>query len=146
MIKNLISWEHFGPCLRNKRFSQIKGLCWNTANNINFHYRINSVEINDQIFQYIKKKTVFGPFSQFWGQKGHACTISYGFLVVYRKSPHGEFPPGQFPLGEFPPGEFPPSKFPPSEFPPNEFVGKWMCYHCALCTHINMWLNSNKLV
>ena len=38
-------------------------LCMNTWNNINFHYRTNSVEINYQIFFKIKKNTSFGPFS-----------------------------------------------------------------------------------
>ena len=31
-------------------FFQIKDLCGNTANNKNFHFRTNSVKINDQIF------------------------------------------------------------------------------------------------
>ena len=40
---------------QEKRFSQIWDLCRNTANHINFHYRANSVENNNQIFQKIKK-------------------------------------------------------------------------------------------
>ena len=47
---NLIGWEHFSLYLRNQNFSQIWDLCRNTVNNINFHYRSNSVKINDQIF------------------------------------------------------------------------------------------------
>ena len=42
-----------------QKFSQIWNLCRNTANNINFHYRLNSVKINTKIFQYIQKKTLF---------------------------------------------------------------------------------------
>ena len=34
-----------------KSFSQILYLCRNTANNTHFHYRTNSIKINDQIFQ-----------------------------------------------------------------------------------------------
>ena len=33
---------------QESEFSQIWDLCWNTANNTNFHYRTNSVKINDQ--------------------------------------------------------------------------------------------------
>ena len=40
---------------------------------MNFHYRSNSVKINDQIFQGIEKNPVFGPFwapfFKFWWQK-----------------------------------------------------------------------------
>ena len=139
----MISWEHFGPCLRNKRFSQIKGLCWNTANNINFHYRINSVEINDQIFQYIKKNPVFGPFSQFLGQKGHACTISYGFLVVYRKSPLVNFPLVNFhwvnshlvnfPLANSHPVNSHLVNFHPMNLLANECVIIVLCVHILTC-------------
>ena len=46
---NLIDWEHFGPYLRNKNFSRIWGLCRNTANNVSFHYRTNSVKTNDLV-------------------------------------------------------------------------------------------------
>ena len=59
----------FWPISQEPEFSQIWDLCRNTANNINFHYRTNSVKINDKIFQYFQKKTcfwsIFGPFSQF---------------------------------------------------------------------------------
>ena len=59
---NLIGREHFGPYPSNKNFP--KYLCRNTANNLNFHYRTNSVKSNDQNFQYIQKKTLF--LAYFW--------------------------------------------------------------------------------
>ena len=83
----------------------------NTANNRNFHYRTNSVKINDRIFQYIQKNPVFGPFlshfHNFWGKKiflGNPAlsrTTSYGFLAscqnlektndkIPRKHPDGQ--------------------------------------------------------
>ena len=58
---NLIGWEHFGPYF--PEFCQIWDLCRNIANNIHFHYRTNSVKINDKIFQYIHK-TLF--LAHFW--------------------------------------------------------------------------------
>ena len=62
----------FWPMSQEQKFSQIWDFCRNTAN-INFHYRSNSVKINDQIFQGIEKNPVFGPFwapfFKFWGQK-----------------------------------------------------------------------------
>ena len=80
---NLIGWEHFGPYLRN--------LCRNTANNINFHYRTNSVKINDKIFQYIQKTLFlahFWPiFPILWAKNfflenpALSSTNSYGFLA-----------------------------------------------------------------
>ena len=84
---NLIGWEHFGPYLRN----QIGDLWRNIANNINFHYRKNSVKFNDKIFSIDSKNRfwpIFGPFSQFSRQKKiflkiwPSCTISYGFLAL----------------------------------------------------------------
>ena len=46
-----------GFCLisQESNFSRIWDLCRNLANNINFHYRPNSDEINDYFFQYIFK-------------------------------------------------------------------------------------------
>ena len=41
----------FWPISQEQKFSQIWFLCKNTANNISFHYRVNSVKINQQIFQ-----------------------------------------------------------------------------------------------
>ena len=60
---NLTGWEHFGPYLRNKNFPKYGICCRNIANYINFHYRTNSVKINDKFFNKLKKKPVFfGPF------------------------------------------------------------------------------------
>ena len=77
-----------------QKFSWIWDLCRNTANNITFHYRTNSVKINDQIFQWIKK-TLF--LTHFWsifpisGAKNSfpenpamSSTTSYGFLAPCR--------------------------------------------------------------
>ena len=62
----------------------------NTANNKNFHYRTNSVKINDSIFQYIQK-TLF--LTYFWSifpileakiffwKIRLSRTTSYGFLA-----------------------------------------------------------------
>ena len=41
----------FCPISQKQTFSQIWDLCMNTANNINFHYRTNSVKTNAQISQ-----------------------------------------------------------------------------------------------
>ena len=56
-------------------YDKIVGKIWDlrtkTTNNISFHYRTNSVKINDQFFQQIKKKLIladFGTFSQFLGE------------------------------------------------------------------------------
>ena len=62
-------------------------MCRKTAN-INFHYRRNSVKINDKIFQYLKKPwfwTIFGPSFQILGQNFFfwkiwlSHTTSHGF-------------------------------------------------------------------
>ena len=81
----------FWSISQEPEFSQIRDLCRNIANNIHFHYRTNSVKINNKIFQYIKK-TLF--FAHFWpifpifGAKNFflenpalSCTTSYGFLA-----------------------------------------------------------------
>ena len=95
MIKkscNLIGWEHFGLYIfQEPEFSQIWDFCKNKANNKKFHYRTNSVKINDKIFQYIQKILFlahFCPFSQFWGAKNFflenpalSHTTSYGILA-----------------------------------------------------------------
>ena len=41
----------FWPISQEQKFSQIWDLRRNTTNNISFHYRTNSVKINNQIFQ-----------------------------------------------------------------------------------------------
>ena len=81
---NLIYWEHFGLNLRSKIF---------TGNNKNFHYRINSVKINDQFFFKFKKPNFwrFFPISPFFWEKkfppkiGLSCITSYGFLAPCKK-------------------------------------------------------------
>lgn len=50
-------------------FPEIWNLCSNVANNIHFHYKPNSVKINDQIVLKITKIYIFDPFSHFWGKK-----------------------------------------------------------------------------
>ena len=47
-------------------------LCRNIANNINFHYKTNSIKINDKCFQYIQKTlflTYFWPIFPILGAK-----------------------------------------------------------------------------
>ena len=80
----------FWPISQDLEFSQIWDLCRNTANIKNFHYRTNSLKINDTIFQYLKNP-VFAPFlvhfPNFWGKKSFlenlalSYTNSYGFLA-----------------------------------------------------------------
>ena len=41
----------FWPISQEQKFSQVWDLCRNTANDIYFNCRTNSVNINDQIFQ-----------------------------------------------------------------------------------------------
>ena len=43
--------ENIWPISQEQNFSQIWYLFRNTANNIIFHYRTNSVKLNDQFFQ-----------------------------------------------------------------------------------------------
>ena len=58
--KILFDWlRTFWPKSQELKFSQIRDLCRNTANNINFHYRTTSVKCNDQINS---KSPVFDPF------------------------------------------------------------------------------------
>ena len=49
-------------------FSQIWDLCRNITNNIHFHYRTNSVRINDKIF-HIQKTLFLAHFPNFWDKK-----------------------------------------------------------------------------
>ena len=64
-LKNPAIWlpEKILAHISGQKFSQIWDLCRNTAKNISFQYRTNSVKINDQIFQLIQK-TLF--FANFW--------------------------------------------------------------------------------
>ena len=46
-----LEWlKAFWPITQEQHFSQIEDLYRNTVNNIIFHYRTNSGEINDQTF------------------------------------------------------------------------------------------------
>ena len=81
-LKNLQSdWlRTFWPISQEPEFSQICDLYRNTANNINFHHRTNSVKIN---FSINPKNHVFGPFSQFWEQKkisGKSGSVMHNFI------------------------------------------------------------------
>ena len=78
------------PISQEPEFSQIRDLCRNTVNNINFHYRTNSAKINDKFSKY-SKNPVIGPFLvhflNFGGKKFFLenlvllRTTSYGFLA-----------------------------------------------------------------
>ena len=78
----------FWPIYQEQDFFHIQDLCMNTASNKNFHYRTNSVKINDQIFQQIEKTLVLANLSNFGGKKffpknpGLSHTNSYGFLAT----------------------------------------------------------------
>ena len=54
------------------RFFPISDLCRNTAHNINFHYRTNSVEINGLNFSLNSRNPIFGlflpHFFNFWSK------------------------------------------------------------------------------
>ena len=62
----------FWPISQEPEFSQIWDLCRNTGNIINFHYRTNSVKINNTIFQYIQKTLFLAHFPNFGGKKNFA--------------------------------------------------------------------------
>ena len=60
---------------------------WNTENNIHFHYYL--VKMNDQIFQKIQKKPVFGTFlvhfPNFWEKKffsRKSSSVTHNFIYV----------------------------------------------------------------
>ena len=61
----------FWPISQEQHFSQTENLYKNTENNINFHYKTNSVKIMTKFF--FKFKTffgpIFGPFPQFFEAK-----------------------------------------------------------------------------
>ena len=79
----------FRPISHETKFFQIWDLCRNYANNINFHYRINSVKIKK--FSINSKNHVFRPFLVhfpnfggkffFSGKSDLSCTTLYGFLT-----------------------------------------------------------------
>ena len=89
----------FWPISQEQKFSQKWDLCRNTADNINVHYRTNSVKIDDQTYQKIKKKQ-FGPFSKFWRRKSFtenpalSHTTSYEVLAPYQnlEKPNDKIP------------------------------------------------------
>ena len=72
--------------------SQIFNLCRNIANNINFHYRTNSVKINDN-FSINSKNHVFGPFLVqflYFGGKnfsGKSGSLMHNFIWVSSTMP-----------------------------------------------------------
>ena len=72
--------------------SQILNLCRNIANNINFHYRTNSVKINDN-FSINSKNHVFGPFLVqflYFGGKnfsGKSGSLMHNFIWVSSTMP-----------------------------------------------------------
>ena len=57
----------FRPISQEQNFSQTWDLCRNTGNNISFHYRTNSVKIDDQTFQQIQKTLFLAHFPNFLG-------------------------------------------------------------------------------
>ena len=75
LIKKILQsdWlKLFWPISKEQKLSQIRDLCRNTANNIRFHYRTNSVKLMTKFFNKFQKPffwSTFTPFSQFWGQK-----------------------------------------------------------------------------
>ena len=80
----------FWPISLEPKFSQILYLCRTTANNENFHYRTNSVKINDKIFSIFKNPIlthfwptfpVLGANNFFLGNPALSRTTSYGFLA-----------------------------------------------------------------
>ena len=78
---NLIGWVDFGPYLWNQNFPWY-GICAGTANNINLHYRANSVKINGKLIQYIQK-TLF--LAHFWGKNffsGKSGFVVHNFMWV----------------------------------------------------------------
>ena len=86
----------FWPIYQEQKFSQTWDLCRNTANNISFHYRTNSVKINNQIFQYIQKTLVlahvwficpnFGATIFSLLKIRLSCTTAYGFPTPCQNS------------------------------------------------------------
>ena len=86
---NLTGWEHF-KLSQEENILQIWDLCRNTANNMNFHYRTNSVKMNDQNFSINSKNPISGPFlvhfPSFWGKKifpRKSGSTMQNFIQVY---------------------------------------------------------------
>ena len=89
-LKNPAIWlaENILVHISGTQFFQNMGLCWNTANNTRFHYRTNSVKINDKI-SINAKNHVFGPFlihfPNFLGKKifpGKSGPVTHNFTSV----------------------------------------------------------------
>ena len=75
-----ISWE--------MAFSQIWDLCRNTANNISFHYKTNSVKIIGNFFSKFKTLSLTH-FSNFWGKKSfskNSGSVTYNFIWEWSNS------------------------------------------------------------
>ena len=90
----MVDWlRTFWPLSQLQKFPQICDLCRNTANNISFHYRTNSVKNNDKFCNKLKKPcfwSVFGSFSQFFGQKFFSeisIYITHNFIWIFRAMP-----------------------------------------------------------
>ena len=92
--QNPATWlaENILALYLGKKFSQIEDLCRNTENNIYFHYRTISVNINTKFFNKLKK-TLF--LAHFWNifpifgadrillkNLALSRTTSYSFLVL----------------------------------------------------------------
>ena len=77
-LKNPSIWlaENTLAISQKPKFCQIWDLCRNTANNINFHYRTNSVKINDKNFPWIQKTL---SSVHFWS----IFPILFGFFWVF---------------------------------------------------------------
>ena len=65
----------FWPTSQEQDLSQIKDLCMNTTNTNNFHFRTNSVRINDQKKNASKKTLFLAHFSNFGGKKSFSYKL-----------------------------------------------------------------------
>ena len=87
----------FWAISQEQEFSNVWDLCRNAGNNINSHYRPNSVQINDQFFNKLKNLflanfwpvfSVLGAINFFARNQALSRTTSYGFLApcqIYKK-------------------------------------------------------------
>ena len=88
-LKNPAIWlaENILDHISETKFSQIWDLCRKIANNIHFHYKTNSVKINDKFSLYIKKPLFLAYFPNSWGKffflvnPALSRRTSYGFLA-----------------------------------------------------------------